>query len=232
VIDRTLAPITTALGVLGMPGHTAWYGLTRLVEACAGETIVVSAATGAVGSLVAQLARLRGMRVIGVAGGAAKCRYAVEVLGCAACLDHRAAPTAAALEAEIAAAAPEGIDVYYENVGGKTLEAVLPRMNRGGRIVVCGCASWLSGVPAGETILLEPAWWTIVGSRLTVRGFVIDDHPETLPAFLAEVSPLVADGRVVYHETVAEGLASAPEALAQVLRGGNLGKQLVRIAAG
>lgn len=229
-VDPALAPVSTALGVLGMPGHTAWVGLNRIAGAQPGETVVVSAATGAVGSLACQLARLKGMRVIGVAGGAEKCTHAVEALGCHVCLDHRAAPDAAALSAQIAAAAPEGVDVYFENVGGKTLEAVLPRMKVGGRIAVCGMIGWYSGRGHAEAMPLPAAWRTILTRRLRVQGFIIFDHADTMPAFLAETGPLVRDGLIRFRETVAEGLEAAPAAFLDLLEGRNFGKQLVRVA--
>ncbi len=228
-IDPAAAPLSTALGVLGMPGLTAWIGLNQIAGAKPGETIVVSAATGAVGSLAAQLARLRGLRVIGVAGGAEKCAWAVETLGCDACLDHRAAADAAGLSAELAAAAPDGVDIYFENVGGRTLEAVLPRMNLHGRIAVCGMIAWYSGKGAAEAMRLPAVWRTILTRRLRVQGFLVFDHFDRFPEFLAEVAPLVRDGTIAWRETVAEGLEAAPAAFLGLLEGGNFGKQLVRV---
>lgn len=229
-VDPTLGPVSTALGVLGMPGHTAWVGLTDIAQARAGETIVVSAATGAVGSLVCQLARRRGLRVIGVAGGARKCAHAVAALGCDACLDHRAAPDAAALAAQIAQAVPEGVDIYFENVGGKTLAAVLPAMNVHGRIVVCGTIAWYSGAGADPAAPLPAVWRTILTKRLRVQGMIILDHADRFEPFVAEVAPLARDGALVWRESVAEGLEAAPAAFLALLRGGNFGKQLVRVA--
>jgi NADPH-dependent curcumin reductase CurA len=230
-VDPAFGPVSTALGVLGMPGHTAWVGLGEIGGAKPGETILVSAATGAVGSLVCQLAKRRGLRVIGVAGGAEKCAWAVSALGCDACLDHRAAPDAAALAARLAAAAPEGVDLYWENVGGPTLAAALSALKTHGRIVVCGMIAWYSGAGAGEAPPLARAWRTILTKRLTVRGFIVFDHAASFPAFLAEVGPLVRDGALVWRETVAEGLAAAPAAFLDLLAGRNLGKQLVRVGA-
>ena len=228
-VDPAAAPLSTALGVLGMPGLTAWVGLNDIAAAQPGETIVVSAATGAVGSLVGQLARLKGMRVIGVAGGADKCAFAVGDLGYDACLDHHAAADGKALGKEIAAAAPDGVDVYFENVGGKTLEAVLPNMNTFGRIALCGMIAWYSGA---EAPLPAPAvWGAILRQRLRVEGFIIFDRWSRQPAFLAEVAPLVRDGTIHYRETVAEGLEAAPDAFLRLLDGGNFGKQLVRVGA-
>jgi len=228
-VDPSVAPISTALGVLGMPGHTAWVGLNDIAQAKPGETIVVSAATGAVGSVVGQLARLKGLRVVGVAGGAEKCAYARDRLGFDACLDHRAAPDAATLSNQIAAAAPDGVDIYYENVAGKTLEAVLPRMNTFGRIAVCGMIAWYSGQGVAEAMRLPAAWRAILTRRLRVQGFIIFDHLDRLPPFLAEVAPLVASGKIHYRESVTEGLENAPTAFLQLLKGQNFGKQLVRV---
>ena len=228
-VDPAAAPLAAWLGVLGMPGFTAWVGLNRIAGAKAGETIVVSAATGAVGSLVCQLARARGMRVIGVAGGAAKCARAVLEYGADTCLDHRAAPDARALSKAIAENAPDGVDVYFENVAGKTLEAVLPRMNPHGRIALCGAIAWYSGVENPPP--LPPVWQTILVKRLKVQGFIVTDHQAHYPEFLAEVLPMVGAGKLNWAETVADGLENAPAAFLSLLRGGNDGKQLVRIGA-
>ena len=227
-VDPDVAPISTALGVLGMPGVTAWVGLNDIAGAKRGETIVVSAATGAVGSLVGQLARQKGMRVIGVAGGKEKCDYAVKELGYDVCLDHRA-PDAKTLSKQIAEAAPDGVDVYYENVGGKTLQAVLPNMNTHGRIALCGMIAWYSGEGVAEAMPLPAVWGAILRQRLMVRGFIIFDHFDRFPAFISEVGPMVKDGTIEYRETVAEGLEAAPEAFLELLKGGNFGKQLVKV---
>lgn len=229
-IDPTAAPVQTALGVLGMPGHTAWVGLTDILSVRAGETVVVSAATGAVGAVACQLAKARGLRVIGVAGGAEKCAFAVRELGCDACLDHRMAGGAPALAAAIAEAAPRGVDAYYDNVGGVTLEAALACMNDHGRIAVCGAIAWYGGRGVEQAAPLPTIWRAILTKRLTVRGFIIFDHADRHGAFLDEVAPMVRDGRMRYRETVAEGLEAAPAAFIRLLEGGNLGKQLVRVA--
>ncbi|MDJ0629483.1 MAG: NADP-dependent oxidoreductase [Rhodobacter sp.] len=226
-VDPDLAPVSTALGVLGMPGHTAWVGLNDILQIRSGETIVVSAATGAVGSLAGQLAKRAGLRVIGVAGGAEKCRYAVDALGYDVCLDHRDPD----LAAEMAAVTPQGVDCYYENVGGKTLEAVLPRMNDFGRIAVCGMIAWYSGKGVADAMRLPAAWRAILVMRLRVQGFIVFDHLDRLAPFLAEVGPLVASGQIHYRETVTEGLENAPAAFLRLLEGGNFGKQLVRVGA-
>ncbi len=228
-IDPERAPIQTALGVLGMPGHTAWVGLTDILAVRPGETIVVSAATGAVGAVACQLAKARGLRVIGVAGGPEKCAYAVRELGCEACLDHHMEGGAPALSAAMAAAAPQGVDAYYDNVGGVTLQATLERMNDHGRIAVCGAIAWYGGRGLDEAAPLPSVWRAILTRRLGVRGFIVFDHADRRDAFLDEVAPMVRDGRMRYRETVAEGLEAAPEAFIRLLEGGNFGKQLVRV---
>lgn len=229
-VNPDLAPISTALGVLGMPGITAWVGLNDILAAQPGETVVVSAATGAVGSLAAQLAKAKGCRVIGVAGGPDKCAFAVEQLGLDACLDHRAHDVAG-LAGAIKDAAPDGVDCYFENVGGKTLEAVLTRMNTHGRIALCGMIAWYSGQGIADAAPLPLVWRHVLTRRLKVQGFIIFDHFDRFPAFLTDVAPMVADGRVRYRETVADGITAAPEAFLDLLKGGNFGKQLVRIGA-
>lgn len=229
-VDPAIAPISTALGVLGMPGLTAWVGLNDIAQAKTGETIVVSAATGAVGSLVGQLAKAKGLRVIGVAGGAEKCAYAVNVLGFDHCLDHRAAPDAALLSTQIADAAPDGVQIYWENVGGKTLEAVLPNLNTHGRIVLCGLISWYSG-DVKDAMILPAVWGAILRQRLKVQGFIIYDHYDRRPDFLAQVGPLVQKGDIAFRETVTQGLENAPAAFLELLKGQNFGKQVVRVGA-
>ena len=230
LVDPSIAPISTALGVLGMPGITAFVGINDILEAKAGDTVVVSAATGAVGSLAGQLAKAKGCTVIGVAGGAEKCAFAVDELGFDACLDHRAFDTKG-LAAALKNAAPKGVDCYFENVGGKTTEAVITRMNTHGRIAVCGMIAWYSGQGIAEAAPLPMMWRNILTRRLRVQGFIIFDHFGRYPAFIEEVAPMVADGRVKFRETIAEGLENAPAAFLSLLKGGNFGKQLVRIGA-
>ena len=227
-VEPSGAPIQTALGVLGMPGFTGWLGMNRIGKPKPGETLVVGAATGAVGSMVGQLAKIAGLRAVGVAGGPEKCAYAIEELGFDACIDHYPG-NVTDLRIRIADAAPDGIDIYYENVGAKTLEAVLPLMNDHGRIPVCGTIGWYSGVEPGED-LLPRTWRTILVKRLTVQGFIILDHFDQFPVFQSEIAPYVIEGRIKYRETVAECLASAPAAFLDLLKGGNFGKQLVKIA--
>ena len=234
-VDPTLAPVSTAVGVLGMPGITAYVGLIDHGRPQEGETLVVGAATGAVGSLVGQLGKIRGMRVVGVAGGADKCAFAVEELGFDACIDHRATGDSAAMTEALRAECPKGVDVYFENVGGKTLEGVMPLMNVHGRIPVCGMISWydLGGLGMGHVEgpnLLPRMWRTILVNRLTVRGFIITDHYDRFGAFLQEVSGYIRDGRVKYRESITEGIENAPQAFLDMLKGGNFGKTLIKTA--
>lgn len=231
-VDPAIAPLSTAVGVLGMPGLTAWVGLTDILEMQSGETVVISAATGAVGSVAVQIARARGIRVVGVAGGAEKCAHAVETLGADACVDHRLASDARALSDQIGLAAPDGVDGYFENVGGKTLQAVMPRLNEGGRIAVCGMIAWYSGQGIAEAMPLPAVWRTILVKRLRVRGFLVFDHAHRQQDFVAEVAPMLRDGRLHYRESIAEGLEAAPQAFIGMLAGENFGKQLVRVGHG
>ncbi|MGM0586702.1 MAG: NADP-dependent oxidoreductase, partial [Pseudomonadota bacterium] len=230
-VDPDLAPISTALGVLGMPGHTAYAGLNAIMEIEAGKTLCVSAASGAVGSLAVQLGKLKGLKVIGVAGGKEKCDYVVNELGADACLDHRAVSSGKEMAKMIAEAAPQGLDYYFENVAGVTLEGVIPNMNQFSRIAVCGMISLYSGNTMGDQNQLPWMWRSILVKRLRVQGFLVFDHQDLLPTFLKEVGPLVKDGTIKYRETVNEGLESAPDAFVQLLRGGNFGKMLVRVGA-
>lgn len=204
-----------------MPGVTAWYGLHQLGRPRAGETVVVSAASGAVGSVVGQLARLAGCRAVGVAGGPAKCRYAVEELGFDACVDHRSA----AFTDDFAAATPGGVDVVFENVGGAVLDAALARINPFGRVAVCGLIAGYNG----QEIPLRNVR-AILTNRLSVQGFIVSDHMEHWPRALAELAERVAQGTLRYRETVSQGIESAPRAFLGLLRGENLGKQLVKVA--
>ena len=218
-----------ALGVLGMPGYTGYQGLLDIGQPQAGETVVVGAATGAVGSVVAQVARLKGCRVVGVAGGADKCRYAVEVLGMDACVDHRGPDLAGAL-AEVT---PKGIDVYFENVGGKTFDAVLPRLNPRARIPVCGLISAYNAtsLPDGPD-RLPLLTRTILTKRLRVQGFIImQDYPDGFDAFRREMAGWLEQGHVKYREDVVDGLQAAPQGLIGLLRGENAGKRIVRVGS-
>ena len=227
-IDPSIAPVSTALGVLGMPGMTAYAGLLDIGQPKAGETVVVSAASGAVGSAVGQIAKIRGARAVGIAGGPAKCRYVVDELGFDACIDHRAPDMAARLKA----ACPDGIDVYFENVGGAVFEAVFPLLNNFARVPVCGQIATYnaSEMPAGR-LLTSQVTRAILTKRLTLRGFIVTDFAARHGDFLRDVSAWVREGRVRYREDVVDGLEKAPRALIGLLRGENFGKMLVRVAA-
>ncbi|ABM37156.1 NADP-dependent oxidoreductase [Polaromonas naphthalenivorans] len=223
-VDTSHVPLSYYLGAVGMPGVTAWYGLVKIIEPKAGETMVVSAATGAVGSAFAALAKARGCRTVGIAGGPDKCRYAVEELGFDACIDYKLHQDAASLSKALKEACPDGIDGYFENVGGMVLDAVLPRMNAFGRIAVCGMIAGYDGKPMPLTC---PA--LILTSRLKVQGFIVTEHMDIWPEALKELAGLVATGTLRPRESVAEGLEAAPEAFLGLLKGKNFGKQLVKL---
>ena len=223
-VDTTHIPLSAYLGTVGMPGVTAWYGLVKIIAPKAGETVVVSAASGAVGTVVGQLAKLRGCRVVGLAGGPEKCRYVVDELGFDACIDYRLHPDLKSLSAALKAACPNGIDGNFENVGGITLDAVLQRMNAFGRIAVCGMIAGYNGEPIPIT---QPQ--LILQSRLKVEGFIVSEHMEVWPEALKEIGGLVAGGKLKYRETIAQGIAAAPEAFIGLLKGRNFGKQLVKL---
>ena len=223
-VDTTHIPLSAYLGVVGMPGVTAWYGLMKICEPKPGETVVVSAASGAVGSVVGQLAKARGCRAVGLAGGPDKCRYVVEELGFDACIDYKAHPDAKSLYKALKEATPNGIDGYFENVGGLILDTVLSRMNAFGRIADCGMIAGYDGAPLP---LANPA--LILVNRLKVQGFIVSEHMEFWPQALTELGTLVASGKLKYRESVAQGLASAPEAFLGLLKGKNFGKQVVQL---
>ena len=223
-VDTTHVPLSAYLGAVGMPGVTAWYGLVKIIEPQAGQTVVVSAATGAVGSAFAALAKARGCRTVGIAGGPDKCTYAVNELGFDACIDYKLHSTAASLSKAIAEACPNGIDGYFENVGGMVLDAVLPRMNAFGRIAVCGMIAGYDGQPLP---LQNPA--LILVNRLKVQGFIVSEHMELWPQALQELGTLVAQGKLKPRETIAQGIEAAPEAFLGLLKGKNFGKQLVKL---
>jgi NADPH-dependent curcumin reductase CurA len=220
-IDTSVVPASAYLGCVGMPGVTAWYGLHRIGRPKAGETVLVSAAAGAVGSVVGQLAKLHGCRAVGVAGGPAKCEHVVKELGFDACVDHRSAT----LREELAAATPAGVDVVFENVGGKVLDLALGRANPFGRVALCGLIAGYGG----EDIALRSVRAILV-RRLLVQGFIVTDHLDAWPEALRELAGHAAAGRLRWRETVAQGLESAPRAFIGMLRGENLGKQLVKLA--
>ena len=218
--DTTHVPLSAYLGAVGMPGVTAWYGLNRIIQPKAGETVVVSAASGAVGSVVGQLARLAGCKAIGIAGGPAKCAYVVDELKFDGCIDYKRDDVGKALKA----LAPDGVDGYFENVGGEILNAVLPRMNAFGRIALCGLIAGYDGQPVPIT---NPTWFLI--SRLALQGFIISEHMDVWPLALGELGGHVARGKLRYRETIAHGLETAPAAFIGLLKGENFGKQLVKL---
>ncbi|MGZ5186769.1 MAG: NADP-dependent oxidoreductase [Caldimonas sp.] len=223
-VDATRIPLSAYLGVVGMPGVTAWYGLMKICQPKAGQTIVVSAASGAVGSAVGQLAKTRGCRAVGIAGGPDKCAYVTGELGFDACVDYKAHRDPKSLYVALKEATPDGVDGCFENVGGAVLEATLARMNAFGRIALCGMISGYDGQPIP---LQNPQ--LILISRLTVEGFIVSEHMEVWPEALKELGTLVASGKLKYRETIAEGIESAPEAFLGLLKGRNFGKQLVRL---
>lgn len=223
-LDDSRIPLSAYLGAVGMPGVTAWYGLTQIIAPKAGETVVVSAASGAVGSVVGQLAKMAGCRAVGIAGGKEKCDYVVQELGFDACVDYKAAPDSKALYAMLKEATPDGVDGYFENVGGDILDAVMARMNAFGRIAVCGM---ISGYDGEARPMKHPQ--LILVSRLKIEGFIVSEHMELWPQALSELGQGVAQGRIKYRESVAQGLASAPEAFMGLLKGRNFGKQLVKL---
>ena len=226
-LDPALAPVSTALGVLGMPGMTAYTGLLVIGQPKAGETVVVSAASGAVGSAVGQIAKIKGARAVGIAGGPEKCRYVKEELGFDDCVDHRAADFAERL----AAACPKGIDVYFENVGSPVWDAVFPLLNTFARVPVCGLIAQYSmtELPAGPNRVPQ-LFRAVLTKRLTIRGFIVTDFAAHFGDFIRDMPQWVKEGRIKYREDVADGLENAPAAFMGMLKGRNFGKQLVRIA--
>ncbi len=223
-VDTSRVPLTAYLGAVGMPGVTAWYGLVKICEAKAGQTITVSAASGAVGSVVGQLAKVRGCRAVGIAGGAEKCAYVRQELGFDACLDYKEHADPKSLYRALKAETPDGIHGHFENVGGAVLDAALARMNDFGRIALCGMISGYDGKPIP---LQYPQ--LILTSRLRIEGFIVSEHMEVWPEALAELGRLVAERKLKYRETIAHGLESAPEAFLGLLKGRNFGKQLVKL---
>ncbi|MGA8902775.1 NADP-dependent oxidoreductase [Bradyrhizobium sp.] len=226
-VDPGRAPISAALGVLGMPGMTAYVGLLEIGKPAVGETVVVAAASGAVGSVVGQIARIKGARAVGIAGGPDKCRFVIEKLGFDACIDHRAPD----LAARLASACPKGIDVYFENVGGAVFEAVFPLLNPFARIPVCGLISMYNATSLSPgPILLPHLMRAILTKRLTFRGFIVSDFAARYGDFVRDVSAWVGERRIKYREDIVEGLENTPRALIGLLRGENFGKLLVRVA--
>ena len=223
-VDTTHVPLSFYLGAVGMPGVTAWYGLVKIIAPKPGATVVVSAATGAVGSAFAALAKARGLRVVGIAGGPEKCKYAVEELHFDECIDYRQHPDVKTMSKALKDACPNGIDGYFENVGGYILDAVLLRTNAFARIALCGMIAGYDGQPLP---LQNPA--LILVNRLTIEGFIVSEHMEVWPEALKELGTLVATGKLKPRETIAEGIESAPEAFLGLLKGKNFGKQWVKL---
>lgn len=223
-VDDSRIPLSAFLGAVGMPGVTAYYGLVHIIAPKAGDTVVVSAASGAVGSAFGALAKARGCRVVGVAGGAQKCDYVVNELGFDACIDYKQHSDAFSLSSALQAFCPQGIEGYFENVGGMVMNAVLPLMNAFGRVAVCGMIAGYNGAPipmaAPQLILMQ---------RLRFQGFIVSEHPQVWPTALAELGGLVASGALRPRETIAHGIESAPEAFLGLLSGQNFGKQLVKL---
>jgi len=223
-VDTTHIPLAAYLGAVGMPGVTAWVGLTQIIAPKEGETVVVDAASGAVGSAVGQLAKARGCRVVGLAGGADKCAYVTDELGFDACIDYRQHPDLKSMLRALKEAAPNSIDGHFENVGGLILDAVMLRMNAFGRIAFCGMIAGYNGEPIP---MANPS--LILVSRLKLQGFIVSEHMNLWPQALKELGTMVATGKLKYRETVADGLAAAPEAFLGLLKGRNFGKQLVKL---
>ncbi|MGZ9710128.1 NADP-dependent oxidoreductase [Glaciimonas sp. GNP009] len=226
-LDPHLLKPSHALGVLGMPGFTAYVGLLDIGQPIAGETLVVAAATGAVGSLVGQIAKLKGCHVVGIAGGAEKCTYAVDELGFDACIDHRSKD----FPQQLAAACDKGIDVYFENVGGAVFDAVLPLLNSFARIPVCGLIANYNatGLPEGpdRSSILSRA---ILTRRLKIQGFINSDYAPRHNAFFSEMSGWLKTGKIKYREEFVDGLENAPQAFIGLLEGKNFGKLIIKVA--
>lgn len=224
-VDTTHVPLSHYLGAVGMPGVTAWYGLVRIIEPKAGQTVVVSAASGAVGSAFGALAKARGCRAVGIAGGPEKCKYVTEELGFDACVDYKQHKDASSLSKAIKDACPDGIDGYFENVGGMVMDAVMLRLNAHSRIALCGMIAGYDGqpVPMSYPQLL-------LTNRVRLQGFIVSEHMEDWPQALQELGTLVGSGKLRPRESVAQGLASAPEAFLGMLKGRNFGKQLVKVS--
>lgn len=219
-VDTSKIPLSAWLGVVGMPGVTAWYGLNRIIGPKPGETIVVSAAGGAVGSVVGQLAKAAGCRAVGIAGGPQKCAIVTDEYGFDACVDYKAGR----LYENLRAATPDGVDALFENVGGEPLDATLRRMNAFGRIALCGLISGYGGEPMPVT-----QFRSVLVNRLRVEGFIVSEHMDLWPIALHELAQRVVDGSLRYRETIARGLENAPEAFIGLLAGRNVGKQLVAL---
>jgi len=220
VVDAKAVPIQAYLGSLGMPGVTAWYGLNRIIAPKAGETVLVSAATGAVGSVVGQLAKLAGARTVGVAGGPEKCAYAIKELGYDACVDHKSPNFAA----QLTAAFPNGIDGLFENVGGEPFQLAMGRINDFARIAICGLIASYEGA-----LTTLPDMRIFLIKRFKMEGFIVSDHMDLWPKAIGELVSLAAAKKLTWRETIREGLENTPQALIDLLHGQNFGKMLVRV---
>jgi NADPH-dependent curcumin reductase len=220
VVDAKAVPIQAYLGALGMPGVTAWYGLNRIIAPKAGETVLVSAATGAVGSVVGQLAKLAGARTVGIAGGPEKCAYAAKELGYDAWVDHKSPNFAE----ELKAALPDGIDGLFENVGGEPFRQAMRRINDFARVAVCGLIASYEGEPTPA-----PDMRLFLVKRFKMEGFIVSDHMDLWPKAIGELVSLAAAKKLTWRETIHDGLEKAPQALVELLRGGNFGKMLVKV---
>jgi len=222
-VDPSVAPLTTYLGALGMPGMTAYFGLLDVGEPKEGETVVVSGAAGAVGSVVGQIARIKGCRAIGIAGGPEKCGWVAGELGFDACIDYKSADVAAALREQC----PEGIDVYFDNVGGEILDAALARLARGGRVVICGAISQYNNL---ESMRGPSNYMSLLVNRARMQGFVVLDYMARYPQAQSEMAGWIGEGRLIAREDVAVGFDSFPEALARLFAGENVGKLVLKVA--
>ena len=221
-VDPKLVPLSYYLGVAGMPGATAWVGLLEHCQPKVGETVAVTAASGAVGSVVGQLAKLQGCRAVGIAGGKSKCEYVVKELGFDACVDYKAGN----LPDDLKAATPEGIDCYFENVGGELMDAAFRRLNPSSRVALCGLiADYNATEPYGVKMIRS-----VLVNRVNIRGFIVSDRQDLYLRAVGQLAKLVAQGKLKYRETVAEGLRNAPAAFIGMLKGANFGKQLVKLA--
>jgi NADPH-dependent curcumin reductase CurA len=223
-VDTTHVPLSRYLGAVGMPGVTAWYGLVKIIEAKAGQTVVVSAAAGAVGSAFGALAKARGCRAVGIAGGADKCKYAVDEIGFDACVDYKEHKDAGSLSKALKEACPQGIDGYFENVGGMVMDAAMLRMNAHSRIALCGMIAGYDGKPVPMSY---PQF--LLTNRMRLEGFIVGEHLEVWPEALKELGALVGSGKFRPRESVAQGIEAAPEAFLGLLKGRNFGKQLVKL---
>ncbi|WP_442582255.1 NADP-dependent oxidoreductase [Mesorhizobium sp. ASY16-5R] len=226
-LDPKAAPVSTALGVLGMPGFTAYAGLLTIGRPKPGETVVVAAASGAVGSAVGQIARIKGARAVGIAGGADKCRFVRDELGFAAVVDHRAPD----FSDQLKAACPDGVDVYFENVGGPVWDAVFPLLNDFARIPVCGLIAQYNKIDHQGADRLPVVMREVLSRSLTIRGFIQREFADQRPAFYTDMAGWIADGSVRYREDIVDGLENAPEAFIGLLEGKNFGKLVIRVAS-